>query len=87
MSLVPRTTNAAEPLTRIGIRISLPRQIWQAQSAILLYLFMGCMDESWMHGMLVSPARRRIGLDVEVLRTCHPYALGTFNLRAKYVVH
>ena len=59
MSLVPRTTNAAEPLTRIGIRISLPRQIWQAQSAILLYLFMGCMDESWMHGMLVSPARRR----------------------------
>ena len=57
MSLVPRTTNAAEPLTRIGIRISLPRQIWQAQSAILLYLFMGCMDESWMHGNYVGFTR------------------------------
>ena len=46
------------------------------ESTVCFCMFMGCMHESCMHGMLVSPARRRSGLDstrrdgatVEVLR-------------------
>ena len=33
------------------------------ESTVCFCMFMGCMHESCMHGMLVSPARRRSGLD------------------------